>query len=95
MKNLKKFVAIMAAAAMLSLIHIQMCIRDSVYTVDKFKKTAQEFLDENSGLKYAVVDVYFADFKYINDVLSLIHIQMCIRDRARSKYGAKRPKDAK
>ncbi len=43
-------------------------ILTNVYTVDKFKKTAQEFLDENSGLKYAVFYVDFADFKYINDV---------------------------
>ncbi|MBS6762431.1 bifunctional diguanylate cyclase/phosphodiesterase [Eubacterium sp. am_0171] len=43
-------------------------ILTNVYTVDKFKKTAQEFLDEDSGLKYAVFYVDFADFKYINDV---------------------------
>ena len=36
--------------------------------MNKFKKAAQELLDENSGLKYAVFYVYFADFKYINDV---------------------------
>ena len=54
-----------------------MCIRDSVYTVDKFKNAAQELLDENSGLKYAVFYVDFADFKYINDVFGY---EMCIRD---------------
>ena len=61
---------------MLNLEHVNKSLEDkagrdiltNVYTVDKFKKAAQELLDENSGLKYAVFYVDFADFKYINDV---------------------------
>lgn len=61
---------------MLNLEHVNKSLEDkagrdiltNVYTVDKFKNAAQELLDENSGLKYAVFYVDFADFKYINDV---------------------------
>ena len=57
----------------LSLIHIQMCIRDSKKSIGKFEgppcTTVKELIEE-------YVQIYGHD-KW----LSLIHIQMCIRDR--------------
>lgn len=58
-------------------------ILTNVYTMEKFKKTAQQLLDEKSGLKYAVFYVDFADFKYINDVFGYEW-----GDRILKEYGA-------
>ena len=58
----------------LSLIHIQMCIRDS-------PEIEYDKIDKTRGMDIIFVTTAKTDEEARELLLSLIHIQMCIRDR--------------